>query len=334
MFNIETIIQNADLRELVVRAGGNPDNHGMGRCPLHGGQSENGFSVFRHEGRDYWKCWSGDCGSGDVINFTQIWLGMNFKEACAFLGGDVISDPVAMERSARERLEKANKEQEEARLKVEARRTELQVAELHLRYHEQMKEWGRLAWVARGIDESFQGLWYLGTCDDKTISYKGSFYHTPTLTIPILASDFSLLHIQHRLMNPPNPKDRYRPDREGLGALPPFLAYPELGYDAEVIWVIEGAIKSMVAATITPDSGWQFVGVTNQHDFEKLADKLSGKNVIVVPDPGGEKVAFQLAKAVHAKWLNLPQKIDDYIIANGLNQNHVSAWYKQAMKIK
>lgn len=334
MFNIESILQNADLKELVIRAGGNPDSHGMGVCPLHGGQSENGFSVFHKDGRDYFKCWSGDCGAGDAITFIMKWQNIDFKHAIAFLGGDFISDPVAMEKSAQERLAKAKQEHEETRLKVEARRAELQVARLHLQYHEQMKEWGRLAWLGRGIDESFQGLWYLGSCDDKAIMYKGIEYHTPTLTIPIMAQDFSVLNIKHRLINPPKINDKYRPEREGLGAFPPFLSYPELGYDGDVIWVIEGEIKAMVTATITPDCRWQFIGVPGKDGFEKLTDKLTGKNVIVVPDPGAEKPAYQFAKKTQAKWLILPEKIDDYINKNELNQNHLNAWYKQAMRIK
>lgn len=334
MFNIETILNNSDLRQLVERAGAHPGTHGNCACPLHGGESENGFSIFNKDGRDYWKCWSGDCGAGDAITFVQKWMNLDFKHACAFLGGDIISDPVAMERSAKERLERAKVEHEEARKKVEARRAELQVAQLHLHYHDQMKDWGRLAWLERGIDESFQGLWYLGACDDKSIMFKGAEYHTPTLTIPIMAQDFSVLNIKHRLMNPPKPNDKYRPEREGLGTFPPFLAYPELGYNADVTWVIEGEIKSMVAATITPDCGWQFIGVPGKNGFEKIAEQLKGKDVIVVPDPGAEREAFEFAKKINSKWLVLPEKIDDYIIRNESTQNHMNAWHKQAMRIK
>src|SRR3972149_3915694 len=192
MFNIESILQNADLRQLVERAGGQPGNHGNCACPLHGGLNENGFSIFYKDGREFWKCWSGDCGSGDVIDFVKIWQALDFKGACAFLGGDIISDPVAMEQSARERLEKAKQEHEEARLKVEARRAELQVAQLHLHYHQNMKPWGIEKWLERGINESFQGLWYLGACEDKTIMFKGIEYHTPTLTIPVFDKDYNV----------------------------------------------------------------------------------------------------------------------------------------------
>ena len=334
MFDVDGIIRNADLRQLVERAGGNPDGHGMGVCPLHGGQSENGFSIFHKDGRDYWKCWSGDCGAGDAISFVQKWQGLGFKEACAFLGGDIVSDPVAMEVSAKARLEKAKIEHEETRLKVEARRIELQAAQLHLEYHNKMKQWGIDAWLARGIDESYQGLWSLGSCDDKTIMYKGIEYHTPTLTIPIMAQDFSVLNIKHRLLNPPKEKDKYRPEREGLGAFPPFLAYPELGFDGAVIWVIEGEIKTMVTATITPDSRWQFIGVPGKSQFGKLTPELAGKNVIVVPDPGGEAEAAQFCKSIHGRFIRLPDKIDDMINANGYDADWLKSIEKQTRRMK
>ena len=334
MFNVDVIIQNANLRELVERAGGEVDNHGRCACPLHGGTDTNAFSVFHKDGRDYWKCFSGDCGGGDVITFVQKWQGVNFKDACAFLGGDIVSDPVAMEKSAAERLEKAKAEHEETRLKVEARRAELQVAQIHLHYHQNMKQWGIDAWLERGIDESFQGFWYLGSCDDKQINYKGTEYHTPTLTIPIMAQDYSVLNIKHRLMKPPKPNDKYRPEREGLGAFPPFLAYPELGYDGGVIWVIEGEIKAMVTATITPDSNWQFIGVPGKTEFGKLTNQLTGKNVIVVPDLGAESEAVQFCKAVHGRYIKLPDKIDDLIVASGYDADWLMSIEKQTRRIK
>lgn len=333
MFDVDVILKSADLRQLVERAGALPDKQGRCSCPIHGGENENGFSLFHKDGRDLWKCFTGDCGGGDAISFVMAWRGIDFKHACAFLGGDVFSDPVAMEKSARERLEKAKAEHEETRLRVEARRTELQVAQLHLHYHEQMYEWGRLEWLRRGIDESYQGFWFLGSCDDKTIMYKGQEYHTPTLTIPIMSKDYSVLNIKHRLMNPPKHNDKYRPEREGLGAFPPFLAYPDLGYDGSVIWVIEGEIKSMVTATITPDSTWQYIGIPGKSQFERLAGELNGKNVIVVPDPGAESEAARFCRTIKGRYLKLPDKIDDLIITNGYDGDWLRAIEKQTRRI-
>jgi len=333
-FNVDDILNKADLLDLVRKAGGNPDSHGRCACPLHGGQNEGAFHVFTKEGRDLFKCFTGDCGGGDAITFVMKWQGLDFKSACQFLGGDIVSDPVAIEASAKARLDRANEEHEKTRLIVEARRHELQVAQMHRHYHETMKDWGRLAWVERGIDESYQGLWTLGGCDDKCINYKGEFYHTPSLTIPLVNSKYELLHIMHRLINPPNPKDRYRGEKEGLGSFPNFYAFPDMQLNADLIWIIEGAIKSMVTATISPDAGWQFIGVTNQHGFDKLEVNLfKNKKVIVVPDPGYELKAWKFAKKAGARILMTPDKIDDLINANGYDSNWLASMSKQARKV-
>lgn len=333
MFNVEEILVRADLHDLVSKAGGQLDSHGRCACPLHGGENDTAFSIFVKDGKEFWKCHTGDCGGGDLITFVQKWQGVDFKGACIFLGGDVSSDPVAMEASAKARLERAKVEHEEARLKMEARRAELQVAQMHLHYHQTMKDWGRLAWVARGIDESYQGLWTLGSCDAKKILYKGEEYYTPTLTIPIVDSTYNLLNIKHRLINPPKPNDKYRPEREGLGAFPPFIAFPDVGYNADVIWIMEGEIKSMVTATISPDAGWQFVGVPGQDSFDKLPVELfKGKKVIVVPDPNAEKKAWLFARKIGAKFLMTPDKIDDLIVENEYGKDWLASIYHQARK--
>ena len=85
MFDVNSIIQSSDLRQMAEKAGTEIDNHGRGKCPLHGGDNDNAFSIFHKDGRDYWKCFTADCGSGDVITFVQKWQGLNFKDACAFL---------------------------------------------------------------------------------------------------------------------------------------------------------------------------------------------------------------------------------------------------------
>ena len=63
-FNIEQIIAKTDLRELVEKAGGQV-NKSRCACPIHGGQDTNAFAIYHKDGRDYWKCFSNDCGGGD-----------------------------------------------------------------------------------------------------------------------------------------------------------------------------------------------------------------------------------------------------------------------------
>lgn len=330
MYNIDDILAKANLRELVERAGGEL-NKDRCACPIHGGHDKTGFSIYHKDGRDLWQCFSGDCGGGDAIRFVEVWQGKSFKDACAFLGGDVLLDLVEMERLARERHAKAVAEREAAEAKEQARRKELQTEQKHLQYHNGMTDYFIDQWLKRGIDESWQGFYSVGACDDFVIN---DGWHTPTLTIPIFDVSYEVLNIKHRLLNPQNPKDKYRPERSGLGAFPPLLTFPDKGFDGKVTWVIEGEIKAMVTATICPDSDWQFIGVPGRTQYKGLIDKLNGKNVIVVPDPGAEKDAAEFCRAVSGRWLSLPDKIDDMINAQGYDGSWLQSIERQARKVK
>lgn len=145
--------------------------------------------------------------------------------------------------------------------------------------------------------------------------------------------------IQHRLLNPVNPKDKYRPDTTGLHSHP-FLAMPPMGYDGGIIFVMEGAKKAMVTWTRS-DSDWQCIGVSSQVEYRHLTEdlKLVGKKVIVVPDPNSErnpnayKMGADLAKAVGGKILHVTDKIDDMILALDVKKDDLFAMSKQARKV-
>lgn len=337
MFNIEEILRNADLIELAERAGAKFHKTGgefRSHCPIHGGHDASAFAVSVKDGKQLWKCFSSSCGGGDVISFVMVWQGKSFKDACDFLGGNVLADPIEMERLARERLAKAQAEAEAAAAKEEARRKELQAEQKHLYYHQTMTDFFIQEWVKRGIGEEWQGFWNLGACPDFVIS---SGWHTPTLTIPIYDTSYEVLNIKHRLLNPQDPKDKYRPEKTGLGQFPAYITFPDVGYKGSITWVIEGEIKSMVTATITPDATWQFIGVPGKNSkniYKSLAEKLFGQNVIVVPDPGAEKETVEFCKAVKGRWLPLNDKIDDLINAQGYDGDWLRAIEKQARRIR
>ena len=104
-------------------------------------------------------------------------------------------------------------------------------------------------------------------------------------------------------------------------------------YNADVVWIIEGEIKAMVTATISPDAGWQFIGVPGQDAFDKLPiDTLKTKKVIVVPDPNPKEKVGKFIKAVGARYLMTPDKIDDLIIANDYDGDWLAAMSKQARR--
>jgi len=293
-FNIDEILSKADLITYVERAGGKPRKNGERyscACPLHGGDNPTAFSMYRKNGQLLWNCYTGTtCGGGDAIKFVEKWLGYSFPQACEFISGEKIEDAQAMNISAAQRLKEAEIETKAAQEREEARRTELRVSEKHLQYNENLKKhlWMRNAWRMAGIDDGMQDFWSLGGCEDFAFKYNDELHHSPSMTIPIFNTESELMTIQHRLMKPVDPKDKYRPERTGLHSHP-FLALPGMGFDGGIIWVMEGAKKAMVTWT-QADPDWQCIGVPSQSEYKNMVENLkeNGRRVIVVPDPNSE----------------------------------------------
>lgn len=339
MFDVQTILSKSDLLGYVERAGGKP--RGIGNryacaCPLHGGDNPTAFSIFEKDGKQYWKCWTGNCGQGDLITFVQVWQGLDFKRACEWIVGGAIQDSEGMKESAAQRLEAARLERIAAQEREAARRNELRIAELHVRYHREMTQYHKDEWTRAGIDEGMQEFWTLGGKADFKYWVGETSYHSPTLTIPIFNERRELMTIQHRLLNPCNPHDKYRPERNGLHAHP-FLAVPEMGYDGGLVWVMEGAKKAMVTWT-RGNTDWQTIGLPSQESYKGMVELLKpiGKRVIVVPDPNTKRngksliKAWHLAKEIGGKFLRLPEKIDDLILSVDLQERDLFKMQLQA----
>lgn len=334
LYNIEALLAKNDLVEFAERAGAKFRRSGhelRSHCPIHGGDNPNAFAVWEDGGKQKWICYTRGCGQGDIIDFVQAWQQKPFKDAVVFLGGEVILDPEEMARLARERHQKALQAKREAQQYEEARRKELQAEQKHLEYHKMLNDYFTSEWVKRGLDESWQNYFCLGGCPDFVID---GGYHTPTLTIPIVGEQNEVLNIKHRLLNPKNPKDRYRPERSGLGPFPYFLAYPNMGYSGDVVWVLEGEIKTMILASINPEESWAYIGVPGMSQYKGLTDKLKGKNIIAISDPNAEKEVSEFCKSVNGRMLELPEKVDDLIVAHGYDGDWLRSMEKQARKVK
>lgn len=334
MYNIESLLVSNDLVAFAERAGAKFRKSGntyRSHCPIHGGNNPTAFHVWEADGKQKWKCFTRGCGQGDVIDFIETWQQKSFKDAVLFLGGEVISDPEAMKRLASDRHEKAKLDREAAQAREEARRKELQAEEKHLLYHKMLNDYFVGEWVKRGLDESWQNYFCLGGCPDFVVD---EGYHTPTLTIPIVSENNEVLNIKHRLLNPKTPKDKYRPERSGLGVFPYFLAYPGMGYDGDVIWVLEGEVKSMVLASINPEEKWNYIGVPGMSQYGGLFDKLKGKNVIAIADPNAECEVYKFCKSVNGRMVQLADKVDDMIVEHGYDGDWLRSIERQARRVK
>ena len=106
-----------------------------------------------------------------------------------------------------------------------------------------------------------------------------------------------------------------------------------MGYDGEMVVVVEGEIKAMVTWAHLPSFDFQVIGVGGKNAFRPLAEKLQGKNVVVIPDPQGEKEALELARAVSGRMFISPDKIDDYLLAAEVKQDDFYKAIRQARKV-
>lgn len=347
MFEINTVHLKSDLLSYVTMAGGrieqdNPHRYSCA-CPLHGGENTTAFSLYFEKGKWKWHCFTGNCGGGDAIEFVRKWQGLAFREACEWILGERITDLEALKDSAAKRLEEAKLDEIAATQRKEARLRELQETERHLLYlqNRQTSQWAQDMWTQAGLDEGLQDFFYLGANDDFKYWEKKIEYHSPTLTIPYFDEWMNPIFINHRLVKPINPKSKYRPDMSGID-VPDYLSIPTMGYDGDLIIVVEGAKKAMVTWSKAPTET-QVIGVSTQGAYKQLEEKLKnvGKKVIVIPDSDkvtdkNEKVLTQsrdLARAVGGKILRIPEKIDDYIVRVGMSPNSFYKLSKQARRV-
>lgn len=348
MFEINTVHLKSDLLSYVTMAGGrieqdNPHRYSCA-CPLHGGDNTTAFSIYFEKGKWKWHCYTGNCGGGDAIEFVRKWQGLGFREACEWILGERITDLESLKVSAEKRLEEARLEEIAATQRKEARLRELQETERHLVYCKQRAEsqWAQEMWTQAGLDEGLQDFFYLGANEDFRYWEKKIEYHSPTLTIPYFDEHMNPIFINHRLVNPINPKSKYRPDVSGID-VPDFLSIPTMGYDGDLVIVVEGAKKAMVTWSKAPTET-QVIGVSTQGAYKQLEEKLKGKvgkKVIVIPDPDkptekNEKVLTQsrdLARAVGGKILRIPEKVDDFIVRAGISSDSFYKLLKQARHV-
>ena len=324
-FNVDACNNQVELVQLVEQAGGQPKySSGSYRCacPLHHGDNKGGFSIHKHDGKWKWKCWTNDCGEGDTIDFVMIWQGLDFQAACEWLGGDRQADPAQIAEMAAQRAARAIKELEEAQAKAAKVLGELRQTETWLRYHAAVEadKAKQDLWTAQGIPQDWQNYWQLGYCDKFTCTTDSGLWTTPTMTIPIFTGkNWELQNIRHRLINPPKPNDKYRPERPGLTATP-FYCDPELMLDTERVIFIEGEKKAMVTYLTLDTPNVQVIGLPGKNQWRQMLDQLKGKRVYVWLDPDALLQAMEFAKLVNGRYVSLTMKVDDAINEGALDK--------------
>lgn len=341
---ILTAVFGSDLRSICERAGARFDRAGFSFCPLHGsGNNRHQFHLWTgRDGREMWTCF-GDCGaSGDAIDFVMAWLDLDFKAAVDYLVGKCAA-PLSGEERARLALERAAKAAEEEAAKAQRAAEELRLAGAWLRFHEQMTEEARRLWRAAGIPDWYQDFLKLGYSPSFSYWHDGEKRTSPALSIPHYGEGWQVEQVAMRLLEPANQRDKYRPLRSGL-PIPPFLADPDQGLEAENIFIAEGQKKAAVGFVTLDNPKWQFVAVSagaagsaSRPDLPptgaQLAERLRGRNVVVCFDPDAKAQGVKLARAIGGRYLSLPEKLDDFIIERRLSKAGLANLLAQARKV-
>lgn len=290
--------------------------HGV--CPRCGGKDR--FVIFTDRPFPHWTWFCRQCHP-DSAWIDEI--------------NPMLKEPMSIEKA----LELAEKR--EASLKAEIERAQTALAELQqskkwLTYHQQLNDEARQRWESWGIPEFYQGYWKLGYDPDHVVWIGETEWHTPTMTIPIYEPmTWNVLNIRHRLLKPYAPGDKYRPERRGLG-YQLFVAEPDAPiYDRTLL--VEGEKKAMVSFITADDPTLQVVGIAGKNiPDDKLNALKDCDPLYICLDPDATREAKALAHRLgrdRTRIIELPDKIDDMILAHGLGKNWMRSLMRQAVRI-
>lgn len=337
MDSYDQVISSVSLVEIAERAGARlrkSNGEYRGSCPLHGGNNNTAFVIYNAGDRWRWKCYSKGCGSGDVIDFVALWQGTDPKGAYEWLGGGKTILPEQARAMAEERARRAEEWEAQKRAEYELALSELHKARAWERYYQNLSgnEDARGLWRSRGIPDDWQNYWSLGYNPDFVYKHGEALYHSPTLTIPIYNGDDEPANIRHRILKPVDPQDKYRPERGGLRALP-FIADPWKVDTLPKALVVEGEIKAMVSYLWLDNQDFQVYGVPGKSSFGDLAERLAGKECWILFDPDATEKAYDAARLVDGRVIELTMKVDDALNAGALNKSGLRRLLSMARKV-
>lgn len=319
-------------REIIEKELGEPESrtesYSKFRCPLHAEKTAS-FVVYE----DHYNCYG--CGSnGDAVDFLQRRHHMTTKQVMEYLGlakGDN-SQAVEAYRKQRE-TEKATRKAE-----LDQKRHEFSQGDLWETYHRNLDDRTRWEWRTVGIPDYWQDMWRLGYTKNKCYEHNNELYHSPALTIPystfVNGKPPEYYTVQYRLLNPVNPKDKYRFEN-GLGS-GLWVARPDLhpGEKLTRVLLAEGMKKAAVAYIVLAGA-MQVLGAPSKNGLSAYVDVLKQFEEVYVwmdPDitnrpekakndwrPNDELLCSLLPQA---RYIRYPKKLDDTVLEYGLtNEN-------------
>lgn len=226
-------------------------------------------------------------------------------------------------------------EELEERLRTARQRLdEIRSSRVWEQYWEHMGERGRVYWRQRGIPDAFQDFWQLGWRPEwRYRQPDGSYFITPSATIPLFDHNMTVLNIKHRFINPPPQRGKYKYEWYGVPQ-PMFLCNPDEALAGQDVIAIEGELKAATTFATLDSPQVVMVGLPGTNPGRHIIEALrQAGRVTLVFDPGAEVQARALADAIGRKMCRIlipHEKIDDAIVASNIDKWALRRWLRQA----
>lgn len=323
-----------------------------GPCPRCGGRDR-----FRVTSRGFFcrKC-TEEPGAGghwgDAIDLVRLATGCDFRSALMNLTAGVDIDPAEIDRAVQARAEREAQESRQAWLSMKAAQSELQKKRDWELYYVELYEYEKhTLWHQRGLSDNWIDTYKLGYCQNKIFIHEGRGYPCESLTIPYWKLDSEghtqIISLRHRILTDDFPGGKYRPDIKGLGNHL-FTPEPVMRMGGEV-FLVEGEIKAMVTNTLlwNEDITERYHLNLSVHGFPgksykpEMMDQFVGcEHAYICVDPDTwekppqagadwEPTAIRMKKHLEpltpSTIIQLPEKIDDLIVAGALDRAGFSA---------
>lgn len=244
---------------------------------------------------------------------------------------------------SKEQLEEIKRERarlaELERQRISQKIKDLQTASYWQGWHDAMNEQHRELWRKQGIVDWAIDYYKLGYCPEYRMRYDGQDYITPTMTIPHWGKDWTLVNIQQRLLQSPEPSDKYR-QMAGLPAAM-FLTEPEEEICGPAI-IVEGAKKAIVTYLNIGHIKHLIIGIPSKTPSAVMLDQFRNCEPIYLmldPDaytsvkgsPAANRIAVKLGKE-RIKIVKLPVKPDDFFVLYGGRSEQMLPYINQAVQ--
>lgn len=284
--------------------------------------------------------WSSSCPnchgsphkSGDPPDRFRMWTNANGKNKvmgwcrkCSYVwfpDGDKPPTREEFEKWRQEQLEIEHRKKREAEEAIR----QLNSNRLWEYYHARLNDYAYGVLSDWGVCKENAAFWKLGFIEDYMVHGPSGSYHSPAISIPLWGYDWKVRNIKLRVLNPQSDKDRYRKYYK-IGVDFGFVARPDLGKTQDCI-VVEGEKKAMVVSAVRQDI--QVIGMPSVTPSAQAITELDGyRRVYIILDPDARIAAqngvspqsrlIQLVGAERAYVVDLPRKVDDMILQNGLD---------------